>query len=56
MGIGPCEDGFAYVSALADATGVAVPYGLKDLDKKPVLHTGVVDVEAMAEAVMGALK
>ena len=56
MGIDPCEDGFAYVSALADATGVAVPYGLKDLDKKPVLHTGVVDVEAMAEAVMGALK
>ena len=55
MGIGPCEDGFAYVAALAQATGVAVPYGLKDLDKKPVLHTGVVDAAAMADAVKGSL-
>ena len=55
IGIGPCEDGFAYVKALAETTGVAVPYGLKDLDKKPVLHTGVVDAAAMADAVKGSL-
>ncbi|MGN0735156.1 MAG: threonine synthase [Anaerovoracaceae bacterium] len=55
-GIGPCKDGFEYVSALASATGVKVPYGLKDLDKKPVLHKGVVDVPQMADAVREALK
>ena len=55
-GIGPCKDGFEYVSALASATGVKVPYGLKDLDKKPVLHKGVVDVPQMADAVREALR
>ena len=55
-GIGPCKDGFEYVTALASATGVEVPYGLKDLDKKPVLHKGVVDADKMADAVREALK
>lgn len=55
-GIGPCKDGFEYVSALSSATGVKVPYGLKDLDKKPVLHKGVVDADKMADAVREALK
>ena len=55
-GIGPCKDGFEYVNALASATGVEVPYGLKDLDKKPVLHKGVVDADKMADAVREALK
>lgn len=56
IGTGLCEDGFAYVAALAQKTGVEIPYGLKDLDKKPVIHTGVVEAEAMADAVMEALK
>lgn len=55
-GIGPCRDGFEYVAALASATGVEVPYGLRDLDKKPVLHKGVVDADKMADAVREALK
>lgn len=55
-GIGPCKDGFKYVTALASATGVEVPYGLKDLDKKPVLHKGVVDADKMADAVREALE
>ena len=55
-GIGPCRDGFEYVASLAAATGVEVPYGLKDLDKKPVLHKGVVDASQMADAVREALK
>ncbi len=54
-GIGPCADGFQYVSALADATGVPVPYGLKDLDKKPVLHKTVVDINQMSDAVKDSL-
>ena len=55
-GIGQCRDGFEYVASLAAATGVEVPYGLKDLDKKPVLHKGVVDADRMADAVREALK
>ena len=55
-GVGPCKDGFEYVAALAKATGVEIPYGLKDLDKKPVLHKGTVDADKMADAVLEALK
>lgn len=55
-GIGPCRDGFEYVSALAAATGVEIPYGLRDLDKKSVLHKGVVDADKMKDAVREALK
>ena len=55
-GVGPCRDDFEYVASLAAATGVEVPYGLKDLDKKPVLHKGVVDASQMADAVREVLK
>ena len=55
-GIGPCKDGFEYVKALEKATEIEVPYGLRDLDKKPVLHKGVIDSEKMQEAVLEALK
>ena len=55
-GIGPCRDGFEYVAALAAATGIQVPYGLRDLDKKPVLHKGIVDADKMKDAVREALK
>ena len=49
-------DGFDYVRALEAETGVKVPSGLKDLDKKPVVHKGVCDVSDMPEAVLEALK
>lgn len=55
-GIGPCKDGFEYVKALAEKTGVAIPYGLCDLDKKPVLHKGVIASGQMQEAVLEALR
>ena len=44
------------MKALAEKTGVPVPYGLKDLDKKEIRHTGVVDADKMDEAVLEALK
>lgn len=53
----PAEaDGFACVRALNAKTGVPVPSGLKDLDKKPVRHTGVIEKTQLAEAVMESLK
>lgn len=51
IGLAECKDGFEYVREVNEATGVPVPSGLKDLDKKPVLHTGVLDIDQMAQAV-----
>ena len=56
IGLPEAEDGFAAVRALNEKTGVYVQKGLKDLDKKPVLHTGVCEVGGQAEAVLEALK
>ncbi|MBR6529380.1 MAG: threonine synthase [Firmicutes bacterium] len=47
--------GFDYVKALAIETGVSVPYGLKDLELKPVVHNNVCEKTEMAEVVLGAL-
>jgi len=50
------ENGFKYVEALAARTGVRVPKGLKDLDKKEVRHTGIIDVDQMMATVEDAVK
>lgn len=54
-GIGHYEDGFACVKALAESTGVEIPYGLKNLDAKPILHNAVLDADKMADAVLSVL-
>ncbi len=56
IGMDDEENGFRYVEALAEKTGVRVPKGLKDLDKKEVLHTGVIDVARMPETVEEAVR
>ena len=56
IGLGEEENGFRYVEALAAETGVRVPKGLKDLDKKEVRHTGVIDVDQMLDTVEKAVK
>ena len=56
IGMGEEENGFKYVEALAKKTGVRVPKGLKDLDKKEVRHTGVIDVDQMMSTVEDAVK
>lgn len=55
IGLSECKDGFEYVREVNEVTGVPVPSGLKDLDKKPVLHTGVLDIDQMAQAVKDCL-
>ena len=55
IGLAECKDGFEYVREVNEATGVPVPLGLKDLDKKPVLHTGVLDIDQMSQAVKDCL-
>lgn len=56
IGLGEEENGFRYVEALAEKTGVRVPKGLKDLDKKEVRHTGVIDIDQMQETVEHSVK
>lgn len=51
IGLGEEENGFEYVKALADETGVRVPSGLKDLDKKTIRHKGVIEIADMPKAV-----
>lgn len=56
IGLPEEEDGFAYVKALNTKTGVRIPAGLKGLEEKKILHTGVVDKDALKEAVESSLK
>lgn len=56
IGLGEEVNGFEYVKAVAAKTGVRVPAGLKDLENKPIRHTGVIEVPEMAKAVEDSVK
>ena len=56
IGLGEEANGFEYVKALAEATGVRVPAGLKDLENKPVRHDSVIEVAEMIKAVEESVK
>lgn len=49
------KDEFQLLEMLADYTGWAIPPGLKDLEKKPVLHGTTVNKDEMAEIVLKIL-
>jgi len=56
IGLAPEEDGFGYIRAVADETGVRVPKALKDLDIKPIRHKGVIEIPEMMSAVEESVK
>ena len=56
LGMPEEADGFACARALNEKTGVRIPAGLKDLDKKEIRHTGVIEKTALADAVKDSLK
>lgn len=56
IGLNEQANGFAYVDALADKTGVRIPAGLKGLKGKEIRHSGVLDTAEMMDAVAKALK
>lgn len=56
IGLGDEDNGFEYVKALEKETGVRVPAGLKDLDKKKVRHTGVIEISQMADVIEESVK
>ncbi len=56
LGMPEEADGFAYVRALHEKTGVPVPSGLKDLEKKEIRHKDVIDKSEMKKTVADCLK
>ncbi|MDO4518544.1 MAG: threonine synthase [Bacillota bacterium] len=56
IGLEDKEDGFKYVEAVADKTGVRIPRGLKDLDKREIRHTGVIEIAEMSRVVEKSVK
>ena len=56
IGIGKEENGFRYIDAVKKKTGVRIPKGLKDLDKKPILHNGKISVSEMINAIEESVK
>lgn len=56
IGLAKEENGFEYVKAVEAATGVKVPSGLRDLDKKEIRHRGVIEIPDMISAVESSVK
>ncbi|MBR2547370.1 MAG: threonine synthase [Eubacterium sp.] len=52
IGLDEQPDGFAYIREVAEKTGVKVPEGLRDLDKKEIRHTGVIDTDEIKTTVL----
>jgi threonine synthase len=46
------QDEYAILKTLADYTAIPIPAGIRDLDKRPVLHKTVSSKEAMGEKVL----
>ena len=51
IGLPEQPDGFAYIREIEKATGVKVPEGLRDLDKKEIRHKGVINIEEIRDTV-----
>lgn len=56
IGLAKEDNGFEYVKAVEAATGVKVPSGLKELDKKEIRHRGVIEIPDMISAVESSVK
>ena len=56
IGLAKEDNGFEYVKAVEAATGVKVPSGLKDLDKKEIRHRDVIEIPDMISAVESSVK
>ncbi len=52
IGIEISEDGFDNLNKLFEKTAVRIPAGLKDLDKKDILHDTTLEVSEMKESIL----
>ena len=51
IGITDELDGFEYIRAVEEKTGIGVPKALKDIDKREILHDQVIDVSGMRDSI-----
>lgn len=56
IGINGDMNGFEYIDAVNEKTGVRVPKGLKNLDKKEIRHKGVIEIDDMMKVVEQSVK
>ena len=56
IGLPAAEDEFAAIDALCEASGVPVPYGLKDLKSRSILHAGAIPRDAMKNYVRDTIR
>lgn len=56
IGLPSEPDGFAYVKAINKTTGVKIPKGLVDLDKKTIRHGEVIKIDELSRVVFESLK
>ncbi|MDY5975217.1 MAG: threonine synthase [Anaerovoracaceae bacterium] len=56
IGIEGDMNGFEFIEAVHKKTGVEIPEGLKDLDRKEIRHRGVIEIGEMKKAVEESLK
>ncbi len=56
IGLEEESSGFEYVEKIREKTGVDIPRGLKNLDKKEILHKGVIEISQMKDTVKTSVK
>ena len=56
IGLAEEENGFRFIEALNAKTGVDIPAGLRDLDKRPVRHDQVISISQMKEVIAESVK
>ena len=56
IGINGDMNVFEYIDAVNEKTGVRVPKGLKNLDKKEIRHKGVIEIDDMMKVVEQSVK
>lgn len=56
IGLKEEANGFRYIEALNAATGVKIPEGLRDLDKREVRHGQVISTDEMRDVITEAVK
>ena len=56
IGIDGDMNGFEYIDAVNEKTGVRVPKGLKNLDEKEIRHKGVIETDDMMKVVEQSVK
>ncbi len=56
IGLPEENNGFEYIRSVHQKTGVRIPKALRDLDKKPIRHEGVIEIPDMIGAVEDSVK